>query len=146
MPQSVHVFFVSTDNRYSFTVLSCERKYKMDGETAVWLRKNSAAIDDAPSRGRCRHRSASRLWSQEKNWTEYPVQSPRAALGVDIHKDELGNETVQVGTSGVIANLAENEIDAINQLRRFLSYMPQSVYEMAPRAMTEDDPNAVRTN
>ncbi|MCH7909193.1 MAG: hypothetical protein IIB38_06200, partial [Candidatus Hydrogenedentes bacterium] len=78
-----------------------------------------------------------------KNTSRVFVAGPpvlKAALGVDIHKDDLGNETVQVRTSGVIANLAENEIDAINQLRRFLSYMPQSVYEMPPRAMTEDDP------
>ena len=63
----------------------------------------------------------------------------KAALGVEIHKDELGNEEVQVRKSGVIANLAENEHDAIDQIKRFLSYLPQSVWQMPPRVEPEDD-------
>lgn len=62
----------------------------------------------------------------------------KAALGVEIHKDELGNEEVQVYQSGVIANLAENEMDAIDQLKRFLSYMPQNVWQMPPRTEPAD--------
>lgn len=64
----------------------------------------------------------------------------KAALGIDIHKDELGNAEVQVRQSGVITNLAESEEDAIGQIRKFLSYMPQSVYEMPPRVEPTDDP------
>jgi len=63
----------------------------------------------------------------------------KAALGVDIHKDELGNEEVQVRKSGVIANLAEDEHDAIDQVKRFLSYLPQSVWQMPPRSEPNDD-------
>ncbi len=65
----------------------------------------------------------------------------KAALGVDISKEELGNEDVQVKESGVIANLAESEEDAINQIRQFLSYMPQNVWEMPPRSEPLDDPH-----
>ena len=65
----------------------------------------------------------------------------KAALGIEIHKDDLGNEAVQVRCSGVIANLAENEEDAIDQIKRFLSYLPQNVWEMPPRAEPADDPN-----
>ena len=65
----------------------------------------------------------------------------KAALGVDIHKDDLGNEEIQAKTSGVIANVAEDEDDAINQVKRFLSYMPQSVWQMPPRAAPIGDPN-----
>ncbi|MCH8136177.1 MAG: hypothetical protein IIB77_09400, partial [Proteobacteria bacterium] len=65
----------------------------------------------------------------------------KAALGIEIHKDDLGNEAVQVRQSGVIANLAENEEDAIDQIKRFLSYLPQNVWEAPPRAEPADDPN-----
>ena len=41
--------------------------------------------------------------------------------------------------SGVIANLAESEEDAIEQIKRFLSYFPQSVWQMPPRIEPEDD-------
>jgi len=65
----------------------------------------------------------------------------KAALGAEIHKDDLGNADIQVSTSGVIANVAEDEDDAIDQIKRFLSYMPQSVWQMPPRAEPKDDPN-----
>jgi acetyl-CoA carboxylase carboxyltransferase component len=64
-----------------------------------------------------------------------------AALGVEITKEELGNEDIQVRQSGVIANLADTEEDAINQIRQFLSYLPQHVWEMPPRLDPDDDPN-----
>ena len=57
----------------------------------------------------------------------------KAGLGVDITKEELGNEDIQVRQSGVVANLAESEIDALGQIRRFLSYLPQNAWQMPPR-------------
>ncbi len=65
----------------------------------------------------------------------------KAGLGIDITKEELGNEDVQVRQSGVIANLAEDEADALVQIRKFLSYLPQNIFEMAPRTEPTDDPN-----
>jgi len=41
----------------------------------------------------------------------------------------------------VIANVVETEQEAIDQVRRFLSYMPKNVWEMPPRRETGDDPN-----
>src|SRR5262245_25984284 len=64
----------------------------------------------------------------------------KAALGYDITKEELGGDAIHVNVSGVIDNLAENEEDALSQLRRFLSYLPSSVYERAPRVLTDDPP------
>lgn len=64
----------------------------------------------------------------------------QAALGREITKEELGSERVQVDASGVINNLAEDEADAFRIIRRFLSYMPDSVYELPPRAEPTDDP------
>ena len=60
----------------------------------------------------------------------------KAAMGVDVTKEDLGDERVQI-PNGVIDNLAEDEQDAFDQIRRFLSYLPSSVWEMAPRT----DPN-----
>jgi methylmalonyl-CoA decarboxylase subunit alpha len=65
----------------------------------------------------------------------------KAGLGIDITKEELGNEDVQVRQSGVVANLALDEPDALAQVRRFLSYLPQNVWEMPPRLEPADDPN-----
>ena len=35
----------------------------------------------------------------------------------------------------------ENEPDAIAQIKQFLSYLPDNVWEMPPRGDTSDDPN-----
>jgi len=65
----------------------------------------------------------------------------KAALGYDITKEELGDERSQIYDSGVIDNLAETEEEAFDMIRRFLSYLPQNVWEMPPRAEPSDDPN-----
>jgi acetyl-CoA carboxylase carboxyltransferase component len=64
----------------------------------------------------------------------------KAGLGIEISKEDLGNEDIQVRTSGVVANLAENEEDALAQVRKFLSYLPSSVWDMPPRVEPTDDP------
>ena len=65
----------------------------------------------------------------------------KAALGIDITKEELGDERTQVFGSGVVDNLAGSENEAFAMLRQFLSYLPQSVWELPPRGDTSDDPN-----
>jgi len=65
----------------------------------------------------------------------------KAALGYDITKEELGDERTQVYQSGVVDNLAENEEEAFSMIRRFLSYMPDNVWELPPRTEPTDDPN-----
>jgi len=65
----------------------------------------------------------------------------RAALGYDITKEELGDERTQVFQAGVVDNLAETEQEAFDMARRFLSYLPQNVWEMPPRTEPNDDPN-----
>ncbi|MGK0173113.1 MAG: acetyl-CoA carboxylase carboxyltransferase component [Gammaproteobacteria bacterium] len=64
----------------------------------------------------------------------------KAALGYDITKEELGGDHIHVRQSGCIDNLAKTEVDAYEQIRRFLSYLPSSVHEAAPRAEPQDDP------
>lgn len=65
----------------------------------------------------------------------------KAGLGIDITKEELGNEDIQVRQSGVVANLAEDEADAFSQIRQFLSYLPQHVGQVPPRAEPQDAPD-----
>ena len=64
----------------------------------------------------------------------------KAALGLDISKEDLGDERSQVYASGVIDNLAETEEEAFTMIRQFLSYLPSNVWEMPPRVATGDDP------
>jgi acetyl-CoA carboxylase carboxyltransferase component len=64
----------------------------------------------------------------------------KAALGYDISKEELGGDQIHVRVSGCIDNLAQSEADAFVQIRRWLSYLPRSVHEMAPRGDTSDPP------
>ena len=64
----------------------------------------------------------------------------KAALGYDIDKDELGGYQINTRISGVVNNAADTEEDAFGQIRRFLSYMPDNVWEMPPRIESDDDP------
>ena len=64
----------------------------------------------------------------------------KAALGIDITKEDLGDERSQVFDSGVIDNLADTEAEAFDMVKRFLGYLPNNVWEMPPRVKTGDDP------
>ena len=66
------------------------------------------------------------------------------ALGVDLSKDELGGAQVHAA-SGVIDNIAEDEHAVFAQIRRFLSYLPSSVWERAPRLPCRDDPERMES-
>ena len=78
-----------------------------------------------------------------KNTSRVFVAGPgvvKAALGYDIVKEDLGNETVQT-RSGTIDNVADSEQEAFQMIRRFLSYLPPNVWETAPRTEQTDDPD-----
>ena len=64
----------------------------------------------------------------------------KAALGIDISKEDLGDERTQVYESGVVDNLAETEEEAFDMVKRFLSYLPSNVWQLPPRGDTGDDP------
>ena len=61
------------------------------------------------------------------------------ALGVRMTKEELGGAQVHA-KSGVVDNVAEDEPDALRQIRRFLSYLPSHVDQRAPRITCDDSP------
>ena len=65
----------------------------------------------------------------------------KAALGIDITKEELGDERSQVYESGVVDNLAASEAEAFEMVKRFLSYLPDNVWQLPARVDTGDDPN-----
>jgi len=65
----------------------------------------------------------------------------KAALNLDIDKDVLGGSEIHTKISGVVDNIAEDEADAISQVKQFLSYLPDNVWEMPPRIESTDDPN-----
>ena len=60
------------------------------------------------------------------------------AMGYDITKEDLGGWHIHC-TNGSVDNLAESEEEAFEMTRRFLSYLPPSVYETPP-VQTCDDP------
>ena len=64
----------------------------------------------------------------------------RQAYGVEVDKNALGGHQAQ-RKSALVHNEAEDEADALAQVRRFLSYLPRSVHELAPVTACDDDPN-----
>ena len=63
------------------------------------------------------------------------------ALSKKITKEELGGAHIAVDKAGSIDNAADSEEEAFSQIKRFLSYMPQNVWEMPPYVPTGDPPD-----
>jgi acetyl-CoA carboxylase carboxyltransferase component len=59
------------------------------------------------------------------------------AMGAEPGKEELGGSRLQT-KAGAVDNEAEDEDDALDQIKRFLSYLPTSVWEGPPIAATDD--------
>jgi acetyl-CoA carboxylase carboxyltransferase component len=60
-----------------------------------------------------------------------------AAMGEAPDKEELGGARLQA-RAGAVDNVAGDDDDALAQLRRFLSYLPSSVWEAPPLASAAD--------
>lgn len=56
----------------------------------------------------------------------------KRSLGQEIDKEALGGAKVAVDKAGTIHNAVDTEEEAFDQIRRFLSYMPQNVWELPP--------------
>jgi acetyl-CoA carboxylase carboxyltransferase component len=63
------------------------------------------------------------------------------ALSKKITKEELGGAHIAVDKAGSIDNAVDSEEEAFVQIKRFLSYMPQNVWEMPPYVPTDDPPD-----
>jgi acetyl-CoA carboxylase carboxyltransferase component len=62
-----------------------------------------------------------------------------AASGAKLTKEELGGWEVAT-RAGTVDNAAEDEADALAQVRRFLSYLPSHVWQLPPVTVGDDDP------
>lgn len=63
----------------------------------------------------------------------------RQAYGVEVDKNDLGGWKAH-RKSALVHNEAVDEADALQQVKRFLSYLPRSVHELAPLIACDDDP------
>ena len=62
------------------------------------------------------------------------------AMGYDISKEDLGGWHIHC-RNGSVDNLAESEEEAVDMTRRFLSYLPSSVYSSPPVIASSDSPD-----
>ncbi|RIJ14336.1 propionyl-CoA carboxylase [Henriciella mobilis] len=115
-------------------------RFKSVGQTLGTLPVASAAL------GAVAGLPAARLVSSHfsvmsKSTAQLLVAGPAVverAMGEKLTKDELGGAQVHT-RNGAVDNAAEDETEALAQIRRFLSYMPNNVWELAP-AISCDDP------
>lgn len=81
-------------------------------------------------------------WSvMVKNTSQVFAAGPpvvQRSLGQKLTKEELGGHAVAVDAAGTIDNVADNESDCFAMIRRFLSYMPQNVWEPPPQLHSDD--------
>src|SRR5215470_8262102 len=63
-----------------------------------------------------------------------------ARLGQKLSKNELGGWQIQL-KSGAVDGAVDTEEDAFACARRFLSYLPSSIYDLPPRGAQLDDPS-----
>jgi len=63
------------------------------------------------------------------------------AFGGEVEKEELGGSHIHAHGSGAVDNEAQTEQEAFEHIRRFLSYLPSSVWEIPPVTESTDDPN-----
>jgi acetyl-CoA carboxylase carboxyltransferase component len=63
------------------------------------------------------------------------------SLGQKITKEELGGPKLAVDGAGTIDNVAADEAQCFEMIRRYLSYMPANVWELPPVAAVGDPPD-----
>lgn len=82
-------------------------------------------------------------WSiMTKNTSQIFAAGPpvvERSLGEKVTKEALGGSAVAVDFSGTVDNVAKDETDCFAQIKKFLSYLPQNVWELPP-VQPADDP------
>ncbi len=61
-------------------------------------------------------------------------------VGEKVSKEQLGGYEIHTRGSGAVDNEAATEDEALDMVRRFLSYLPSNAWQMPPRCETGDDP------
>jgi acetyl-CoA carboxylase carboxyltransferase component len=88
------------------------------------------------------HLSASHYSVMVKDISAMFVAGPPvvARLGEPVTKQELGGWEIQT-RAGAVDDAAESEEEAFALARRFLSYLPSSIYDLPPRGPRTDPPD-----
>lgn len=63
------------------------------------------------------------------------------SLGEKVTKEELGGSQLAVDMAGTVDNAAESEEECFAMIKRFLSYLPQNVWELPPFVSIDDPPD-----
>ncbi|MFL2783924.1 MAG: carboxyl transferase domain-containing protein, partial [Dehalococcoidia bacterium] len=63
------------------------------------------------------------------------------AIGETLSKEELGGYKMHVYESGQVDNVADSEEEAFEQIKQFLSYLPNTTNEVPDRIETGDPPD-----
>src|SRR5262245_35066498 len=61
-------------------------------------------------------------------------------VGENVNKEQLGGAHIHARGSGAVDNEVETEDEAFAEIRRFLSYLPSSAWQIPPRIKSDDDP------
>jgi acetyl-CoA carboxylase carboxyltransferase component len=64
----------------------------------------------------------------------------RRAIGETLDKEALGGSEMHVHESGQVDNEADTEEEAFGQIKRFLSYLPDTTNDVAARVPNDDPP------
>ncbi len=62
----------------------------------------------------------------------------KRALGEEVSKEDLGGPDIAVDMAGTVDNAVDTERECLYMIRRFLSYMPQNVWELPPSEASDD--------
>lgn len=65
------------------------------------------------------------------------------ALSRKVDKEELGGAHITCDKAGTVHNAADSEEEAFQQIRRYLSYLPQNVWEAPPVVDLGDPPDRI---
>jgi acetyl-CoA carboxylase carboxyltransferase component len=115
-----------------------ERSVELMGEVPVVSAVMGTAAGGPAGRAILSH------WSvMVKNTSQVFAAGPpvvERSLGQKITKEDLGGAAIAVDMAGTIDNAADTEADCFGMIRRYLSYMPQNVWQLPPRVASGDDP------
>jgi methylmalonyl-CoA decarboxylase subunit alpha len=60
------------------------------------------------------------------------------SMGIKLTREELGGAKIAVDSGGTVDNVAASEEEALAMVRRFLSFMPQNVWQLPPKTAGAD--------
>jgi methylmalonyl-CoA decarboxylase subunit alpha len=113
-----------------------ERSVQLMGEVPVVCAVLGTAAGGPAGRAILSH------WSvMVKNTSQVFAAGPpvvERSLGQKVTKEELGGPGIAVDMAGTIDNVATDEKHCFELIRRYLSYMPQNVWELPPVVQSGD--------